>query len=107
MASGIFGILIFFLVIVFTAVIFFGWVAFAIIRFVLGGIGSLFAPGKPGNRLLCPDRRGPLRGKATNTVQCSLRMCGAINPADAKFCRRCGRGLPAAQRVQVRRAAVW
>jgi hypothetical protein len=43
----------------------------------------------------------------TNTVQCSLRMCGAINPADAKFCRRCGRGLPAAQRVQVRRAAVW
>jgi hypothetical protein len=105
--SGLFGIFIFFIVIVLTAVLFFGWVAFSIVRFVLGGVGSLFAPGKPGNRLLCPSRRNPLGGKAANTVQCSLRMCGAINPADAKFCRRCGRGLPAAQRVQVRRAAVW
>jgi ribosomal protein L40E len=99
--SGLFGIFIFFIVIVLTAVLFFGWVAFSIVRFVLGGVGSLFAPARG------TTRRPPVGSRVTNTVQCSLRMCGAINPADAKFCRRCGRGLPAAQRVQVRRAAVW
>jgi hypothetical protein len=96
--SGVFGIFIFFIVIVLTAVIFFGWVAFAILRFVFGGVSSLFAPARSS---------GPVRAKMANTVQCPLRMCGAINPAEARFCRRCGRGLPAAQRVQVRRAAVW
>ena len=100
--TPVFSILIFFVVIVFTAVVFFGWIAFSVIRLVFGGVGSLFAPARG------PGSRGPINAKrVTNTVQCSLRMCGAINPAEAKFCRRCGRGLPAAQRVQVRRAAVW
>jgi ribosomal protein L40E len=97
--TPVFSILIFFVVIVFTAVVFFGWIAFSVIRFVFGGVGSLFAPTQSRGRINA--------SRVTNTVQCSLRMCGAINPAEAKFCRRCGRGLPAAQRVQVRRAAVW
>src|SRR5438477_139599 len=54
--SGVFGIFIFFIVIALTAVVFFGWVAFSIVKFVLGGVGSLFAPGKPGTRLLWPSQ---------------------------------------------------
>ena len=92
--GGVFTVFIFFVVIVLTAVVFFGWVVYIIGRSVVGGLVSLFAPARP-------------RVMMTNTVQCPTRMCGAINPAHARFCRRCGRGLPAAQRVQVRRAACW
>jgi hypothetical protein len=96
--SGIFTIFIFFAVIVLTAVIFCGWIVFLIGRTILGGFFSLFTPVRPRMGM------GVMR---PSTVQCATRMCGAINPAEARFCRRCGRGLPAAQRVQVRRAAVW
>ena len=96
--SGIFTIFIFFVIIALTAVIFCGWIAFVIVRSIVGGVGSLF--GACGHS----TARRPMR---LNTVQCPTRMCGAVNPAEARFCRRCGRGLPAAQRVQVRRAAVW
>jgi ribosomal protein L40E len=95
--SGILTILMFFIVIILTAVVFCGWVVFMIGRTIAGGITSLFP--------VCPRRREQAR--ISNTVQCPTRMCGAINPSSARFCRRCGRGLPGAQRVQVRRAAVW
>jgi hypothetical protein len=97
--SGIFTVFIFFAIIALTAVIFFGWVVFLIGRAVIGGIASLFMPSRPRGL-----HGGPMM---SHTVQCPTRMCGAINPTSARFCRRCGRGLPAAQRVQVRRAAVW
>jgi hypothetical protein len=107
--SGLFTVFIFFAVIALTAVLFCGWIAFVVLRTIIGGVGSLFAPStwRP---------RGPRYGQMgwpgnmpmkLNTVQCPTRMCGAINPAEARFCRRCGRGLPAAHRVNVRRAAVW
>jgi hypothetical protein len=105
--SGIFTVFIFFAVIALTAVIFCGWIAFVVVRAIVGGVGSLFMPAT----WRC-SRARPMGwtggGRVMlNTVQCPTRMCGAINPADARFCRRCGRGLPAAQRVNVRRAAVW
>ena len=96
--SGIFTIFIFFAIIALTAVIFCGWIAFVVVRSIVGGVGSLF--GFAGRSMQCRTMR-------LNTVQCPTRMCGAINPSEARFCRRCGRGLPAAHRVQVRRAAVW
>ena len=99
--SGLFSIVIFFVVIILTALIFFGWVVFLIGRLIVGGFSSLFAA------VQCPRARERARARISNTVQCPTRMCGAINPMAARFCRRCGRGLPGAQHVQVRRAAVW
>jgi hypothetical protein len=92
--AEIFSIAIFFVVILVTAVVFFGWLVFVIVRGIMNGIGTLI--------------HGPRhRIEASNTVLCPTRGCGANNPVDARFCRRCGHGLPAAQRISVRRAAVW
>ena len=90
----LFAIIIFFIVILITAVVFCGWIAFMILRSIFGGVASMFTP-----------KYRPVT--ISNTVHCPTRGCGAPNPVDARFCRRCGHGLPAAQRVQVRRAAVW
>lgn len=95
--SGLFTIAIFLAVIVLTAVIFCGWIVFVVGRALVVGFSSLFGA------VQCKSPRT----RISNTVQCPTRMCGAINPTSARFCRRCGRGLPSAQRVQVRRAAVW
>jgi hypothetical protein len=107
--SGLFTIIIFFFVIALTAVVFVGWLAFVVVRLIVGGITSLILPA-PAARV---DRRvngmtGPgMQPQVSAAVRCPTRGCFAMNPPAAHFCRRCGRGLPAAQRVQVRRAAVW
>lgn len=97
------AIFIFFLVIVVTAVLFCGWIILTMVRLTFRGIGALFGPG-------ATDQNGkprPVQARASNLVRCPTPRCGAMNPVSARFCRRCGRGLPAAQKVQVRRAAVW
>jgi hypothetical protein len=38
---------------------------------------------------------------------CNYELCRAANEGNARFCRRCGRPLPAPMHAQVRRAAVW
>jgi hypothetical protein len=92
--AEIFSIAIFFVIIVLTAIVFFGWIAFMVLRGVFTGIASLF--------------HGPQRVAINgNSVQCPTRGCGANNANHARFCRRCGHALPAAQHVNVRRAAVW
>ena len=107
--SGLFTIIIFFFVIALTAVVFVGWMAFVVVRLIVGGITSLILPAPAGQ----PTRRAngvagpPVQPQMSATLRCSTRGCFAMNPVAAHFCRRCGRGLPAAQRVQVRRAAVW
>ena len=100
--SPLFAIFVFFIVIVITAVVFSGWVMVAIVSVVLRGLGSLFTP--PGGAKV---RRTMAPPAPPHTVRCPTRGCFAINPVSARFCRRCGRGLPGAQQVQVRRAAVW
>ena len=90
----VFSILIFFVVIILTALVFFGWVAFTIIRGLMNGVAGLFHPRSP-------------TAVATNSIRCATPGCGAMNPSEARFCRRCGHSLPSAQQVQVRRAAVW
>ncbi|MEO6434969.1 MAG: hypothetical protein ABIP55_04310 [Tepidisphaeraceae bacterium] len=103
-----FTIVVFFVVIVITALIFFGWIAFTVIRLAISGIAALFrpacirAPGGMGGQRL---RQVPVA--AQQMVRCATHGCHMMNPAAARFCRRCGRGLPGSQRVDVRRAAVW
>lgn len=93
--------LILLLVLVLAPFLFIGWVIFAIVRAAVGGIGSIATHR---SRTISDAGAG---GAAGHTVRCPTDGCHAINPADARFCRRCGHGLPAAHRVQVRRAAVW
>jgi hypothetical protein len=90
-------ILIFVLLVVASPFLFVGWVVVSIVRAVSGGVSG-------GTRAI---RNATSAAAAGLTVRCSVGGCNALNPSDARFCRRCGHGLPAAQRVQVRRAACW
>ena len=96
MMSGVFGVFIFFAVIAITVVVFIGWIVYTIVRAILGGAASVLAP-----------RTSSALTMQGASVRCATRGCSASNPAQARFCRRCGRGMPGAHRVQVRRAAVW
>ena len=112
----VFTIIIFVAVIALTALIFCGWIAWAILRMVIGAIDLAFgglhralfgraaavSPMLNGNGNGAAAPREPARAS-----KCSTPGCGTFNPHYAKFCRRCGHGLPAAHRGQVRRAAVW
>src|SRR5688500_2280569 len=94
------AILIFILVVILSPFLFVGWVVFSVVRAVAGGVGTAVSHGTRaiGNAA---------SGVGAQTVRCPVDGCHAVSPADARFCRRCGHGLPAAQRVQVRRAAFW
>lgn len=92
------AILIFILILVLAPFLFVGWVVYAVVRVVVGGVGSVV---RSGSKAIAGSTT------AAHTVRCPVDGCHAVSPVDARFCRRCGHGLPAAQRVQVRRAAVW
>ncbi len=81
-----------------TAALFGGWMVYTVVR-VIGRV-IMVALGVP-----CPARPIRLRSSARRT--CVNPRCKGINPANASFCRRCGQHLPEAQRVSVRRAAMW
>jgi hypothetical protein len=44
---------------------------------------------------------------ATNAQRCRRHGCGADNPREARFCRRCGTPLTFARSAGVRKAAMW
>jgi len=88
------AILIFILIVVLAPFVFVGWVIYSVVRLVATGISQ-------------NARTASGAALPGHTVRCPTNACLAVNPADARFCRRCGHGLPAAHRVQVRRAAVW
>jgi hypothetical protein len=94
------AIFIFIAIIALTAILFGGWVIVSIVRLLASAATTVFAPNHP----TAPNQ---LTSAPLSTVRCGNRACLAQNPATARFCRRCGHGLPAAARVQVRRAAVW
>src|SRR5687767_12968861 len=97
------AILIFILILVLSPFLFVGWVVYSVVRAVAGGARSVVT-----HSTRSIGSGATLAGGTTgHTVRCPVEGCLAVNPVDAKFCRRCGHGLPAAQRVQVRRAAVW
>ena len=94
----ILAFLIFIVLIMLAPILFVGWVIVTVVRAVAGSAAK-------GARQVTYAATGvALPG---HTVRCPVTGCLAINPADARFCRRCGHGMPAAHRVQVRRAAVW
>ena len=93
--SSVFGIIIFFIVIMLTAVVFCAWLVFVISRGLMNWVASMLS--------------GDVQPQAAlgSGARCMTQGCRTMNPPTARFCRRCGRGMPQAQRVQVRRAAVW
>ena len=99
----VFGIIVF----LFPACILFAWLSWESLFMPSwgGGAGRALAGSQRTLRSAQP-RQVPVTHLGA-TVRCGQDGCFAVNPADARFCRRCGRGLPAAQRVNVRRAAVW
>jgi hypothetical protein len=42
-----------------------------------------------------------------NVRPCGRISCRALNPVEARFCRRCGASLQEPQNVRVRRAAIF
>src|SRR5438046_2638444 len=85
-------------VIMITALLFGGWVIFTIVRLIFRVLGALFRPTVAQERFTVSPQA---------MVTCSNPRCRGPNPVAARFCRRCGVALPAAQRVNVRRAAMW
>src|SRR5437870_4654786 len=100
--SPILTFLIFGFVIILTAVIFVGWIVFHVVRAIGDGVARLVGLVRPRRMVQAGPIAMPGRG-----VTCTRRGCGALNPLEARFCRRCGQTMPAAQRVMVRRAAGW
>ena len=92
--EGVFFILIFVGVIAITALLFGVWIIVAIARVIFRIIGSMFAP----------PRMPPMPVvRAAGTIRCTNDRCNGQNPASARFCRRCGTALDAAQRVRATR----
>lgn len=96
MEGIILSILIFIGVMAVTLLVFGIWLAVTIIRGVARGFTHLIGGNQPATL--------PQMGRG---IACSNPSCRAPNPGTARFCRRCGRELPQAQRVSVRRAAMW
>ncbi len=105
-----------------TGTLFGGWLIFTVIRMmghVVGSFIGLFAPRpvyfptvqmRRPRHVMYPRPVVDRRGVAVNPAvgrHCARPGCDEINPVTAAFCRRCGSQLPQAQRVSVRRAAMW
>lgn len=94
--EGFLTVFIFIGVMAVTALLFGVWLIVSVVRVVARGVG----------RVLAPPRLPPMPS-ASRGITCPHERCAALNPATARFCRRCGRALPETQRVSVRRAALW
>jgi len=97
--------LIFILVVLLAPFLFVAWVIYSVVRAAVGGMGTMVT--HHSRTGMDSVAGGSAAAAGGHTVRCPTPGCLAINPSDARFCRRCGHGLPAAHRVQVRRAAVW
>lgn len=100
MAELIITILIFLAVIAITALLFGGW----LIVMLVGAIGRLLAIPL---RRRSADLSMLISAPSTAAPLCVNDRCRAENAAVATFCRRCGTPMRAAQRVPVRRVAMW
>jgi len=74
------------------------WVVVSVLR---GITRLIIGPGlRAPSRMLSPS--GPLVTRC-----CSRDSCKALNPVEARFCRRCGQRFEDPHRVAVRRAAAF
>jgi hypothetical protein len=83
-----------------TVAIFVFWVVVTILR----GITRLIL-GPPPMRSL--PRQPPPQMPIGNVRPCGRISCRALNPVEARFCRRCGQSLAQPESVHVRRAAMF
>lgn len=84
-------------VIVATALLFVFWVVVTVLRALTR---LLLGPGLRNPQTLESQRAPP------GTRRCVHEGCRAINPVEARFCRRCGVRFEEPRRVPVRRAAI-
>lgn len=84
--------------IVVTTILFVFWLALVIFR----GISRLFL----GPGLKQPQQRIAAHRDPPHTRRCPQDSCKANNPAEARFCRRCGNRMDEPNRVPVRRVAM-
>ncbi|MGH7178703.1 MAG: hypothetical protein ACREJC_15100 [Tepidisphaeraceae bacterium] len=91
----LFTVFVFFGVIAVTALLFGGWLIFVLVRLVVRGIASIVDPGTVESRPVVYEG-----------LVCRNSQCRCVNPAGARYCRRCGGALPQVQRVETRRAAM-
>jgi hypothetical protein len=88
--------LLFIVAIAITAVMFVFWLILVVVR----GVARLFlGPGLKQPRKIA--QRDP-----PHTRRCPQGTCKAMNPAEARFCKRCGRRMDEPQRAPVRRVAM-
>jgi hypothetical protein len=93
--EALFTILLFIGIMVIAGLLFGGWVIVMIVRFLIRAVSG-------GNS------RSRIAQHPIAMIRCSRRGCGAQNPANARFCRRCGREAPASDDYEeVRHAANW
>ena len=87
-------------VVLVTALVFGGWVIVAFIRLIGRAIGGNGSPARPAS----------LPAPGAQWARCGRTNCRALNPEQARFCRRCGRMLHAPQpatAATARRVAMW
>jgi ribosomal protein L40E len=105
--EGIVVILIFFAVIALTALIFVAWLIASVFRLGLCLLSWMFG-GKARHvrAIQHPERPMMIPSHSAEPLVCSNRLCVALNPPGARFCRRCGTRQVQPLPVIARRAAV-
>jgi ribosomal protein L40E len=90
MIAGVLHIFAFLIIVAITLLVFVAWVIGMVVRTFVGAIRSIFGHSRP---------------PQISQRQCSRLRCGAPNPLQANYCRRCGTQLV---RVSVSpRRGVW
>ena len=101
-----------------TVLVFGGWVLVNVMRGLFGMFGgssrrpaSLPPQSRVGPAPWRPMQQNPLNNfsnfSSPGAIQCGVPGCRRLNPAGARFCRRCGHAFPQQQHVSaVRRVAV-
>lgn len=84
-------------ILVMTVVLFVFWLGVTILR---GITRLLIGPG-----LRQPPRRRPMQSPAMRI--CVRPACRAINPVEARFCRRCGQDFNDPRHATESHAAIW
>jgi len=77
------------------------FVFWLILQLVRGATRLFLGPGLKRVQTRAIAQRAPL-----HTRNCSQDSCRSMNPAEARFCRRCGRRMDEPQRAPVRRVAM-
>lgn len=100
-------VVMFSLLVVITFVVMLTLFVFWVIASILRGFTRLITgPGLRDKPRISPPAMQPIRTSAMAARPCPRDSCRATNPADARFCRRCGHGFQPAQAVHARRVAM-